>query len=72
MYDGALIDGVVRVYHLRGGEAEEGVDGDEDNANRITMNGTPPLKVMIRSDEKRGSDISFPEGGKGTIVGLVD
>ena len=72
MYDGALIDGVVRVYHLRGGEAEEGVDGDEDNANRITMNGTSPLKVMICSDEKGGSDISFPKGRERAIVGLMN
>ena len=72
MNDGALIDGVVRIYHLRGGEAEERIDGDEDNANRITMNGTPPLKVMICSDEEGGSDISFPKGGERAIVGLMD
>ena len=72
MYDGALIDGVVRVYYLRGGEAEERVDGNENNANRITMNGTPPLKVMIRCDEEGGPDISFPKGREGTVVGLMD
>ena len=72
MYDGALIDGVVRVYYLRGGEAEEGIDGNEDNANGITVNGTPPLKVMIRCNEEGGSDVSFPKGREGTIVGLMD
>ena len=72
MNNGALIDGMVRIDHLRGGEAEERIDGDEDNANRVTMNGTPPLKVMICSDEEGGSDISFPKGGEGSIVGLMD
>ena len=72
MDDGALIDGVIRVYHLRGGEAKEGVNGDEDNADRITMNGTSPLKVMVCSDKKGRSNVSFPEGGKGAIVGLMD
>ena len=50
MYDGALINGVVRVDHLGGGEAKEGIDGNEDNANGIFVNGTPPLKVMIGGD----------------------
>ena len=72
MNDGALINGVIRIYNLRGGEAEEGIDGDEDDANGITVNGTPPLKVMIRCNEEGGSDISFPKGGKGAVVGLVD
>ena len=72
MNDGALINGVVRVDYLRGGKSEERVDGNEHNADRITMNGTPPLKVMIRSDEKRGSDISFPKGREGSIIGLVN
>ena len=72
MYDGALIDRVIRIYHLRGGEAEEGIDGNENNANGITMNGTPPLEVMIRSDEEGGPGISFPKGGKRTVVGLMD
>ena len=72
MNHGALIDGVVRVYYLRGGEAEEGIDGNENHANRITMNGTSPLKVMICSDEEGGSDISFPKGREGAIVGLMN
>ena len=72
MDDGALINGVIRIYHLGGGEAEKGIDRDEDNANGILMNGTSPLKVMIRSDEEWGSDISFPEGGEGAIVRLMD
>ena len=72
MNDGALIDGVIRVYYLRGGEAEEGVNGNENHANGITMNGTSPLEVMIRCYEEGGSDISFPKGGEGAVVGLVD
>ena len=72
MNDGALIDGVIRVYHLRTGEAKEGIDGDEDDANGITMNGTPPLKMMIRCDEEGGSDISFPEGREGAVIWLMD
>ena len=61
MDDGTLIDRVVRIDDLWGGEPEEGVDGDEDDANRITMNGTPPLKVMICTDKERRSNISFPK-----------
>ena len=72
MDDGALINGVIRIYYLRGGEAKERIDGDENNADGILMNGAPPLKMMIRSDEEGGSDISFPERGEGTIIGLMD
>ena len=72
MDDGALIDRVIRVCYLRGGESEKRIDGDEDNANGIIMDGTSPLKMMIRSDEERGSDIPFPKRGKGTIVGLMN
>ena len=72
MNDGALIDGVIRVYYLRGGEAEERIDGNENDANGVTMNGTPPLKVMIRSNEEGGSDISFPKGREGAVIGLMD
>ena len=72
VYDGTLIDGVVRIYDLWGGESEEGIDGNEDDANGITVNGTSPLKVMISAKEKGGSNIPFPEGGKGTIVGLMN
>ena len=72
MYDGALIDGVIRIDHLGRGESEEGVDGDENDANRIAVNGTSPLKVMVGADEKGGSNISFPERRKGSVVGLVD
>ena len=72
MYDGALVDGVVRVDYLRRGESEEGVDGDKDDADGITMNGTSPLEVMICSDEEGRSNISFPKGGKGAVVGLMN
>ena len=72
MYDGALIDGVVRVDYLGRGKSEEGIDGDKDNADGVTMNGTSPLKMMIRGDEERGSNISFPKGGEGSIVRLMD
>ena len=72
MDDGALIDGMIRINHLRGGEAEERVDGNEDDANGITVNGTSPLKVMIRCDKEGGSDISFPKGREGAVIGLVD
>ena len=47
MDDGALIDGVVRVDYLGGGEPKQGVDRDEYDANGIGMNGTPPLKMMV-------------------------
>ena len=72
MDDGALINGVIRIYHLGGGEAKKGVDGNEDYANGILMNGASPLKEMIRSDEEGGSDISFPKGGERAIIRLVD
>ena len=72
MDDGALINGVIRVYHLRGGEAKKGVDRNENDADGILVNGTSPLKMVIRSDEEGGSDISFPEGGEGSIIRLMD
>ena len=72
MDDGALIDGVIRIDHLRRRESEKRVDGDEGHANRITMNGASPLKVMIGGDEERWSNVSFPKGGERTIVGLVN
>ena len=72
MYDGALIDGVIRIYNLGGGEAKEGIDGNENNADGISMDGTSPLKVMVRSNEEGRSDVSFPEGGEGAIIGLVN
>ena len=50
MYDGALINGVVRVDHLGGGELEQGIYRNEDNANWVGMNGASPLKVMIGGD----------------------
>ena len=71
MNDRALIDGVVRIDHLRGRKAEEGVDGNENNANRVVMNGASPLKMMICSDEERGSNISFPEGREWSVIRLV-
>ena len=61
MNDGALIDRVVRIYDLGGGESKEGINRDEDDADGITMNRAPPLKVVICADEEGGSDISFPE-----------
>ena len=72
MYDGALIDGVVRIYDLWRGESEEGIDGNEDDTNGITVNRTSPLEVMISADEEGRSDVSFPERRKGSIVGLMN
>ena len=72
MNNGALIDRVVRIDHLRGGEAEERIDRNEDDADGIIMNGAPPLEVMICSDEERGSNVSFPKRGEGTIIGLMN
>ena len=63
---------MVRIDDLRPGEVEEGIDGNEDDADRIIMNETSPLKIMIYCKGERGSDKSFPEGREGTIVGLVD
>ena len=72
MNDRALIDRMVRIDDLRRGESEEWVDGDEDDADGIAMNGTSPLKMMIGADEERWSNISFPKGGEGAIIGLMD
>ena len=72
MYDGALIDGVVRIDYLRAGEAKEGVGGNEHNTNGVVMDRASPLKIVIGCYREGGSDISFPEGGKGSIVRLVD
>ena len=47
MNDGALINGVIRVYDLRSGEVEKGINGDEDDANGIVVNRASPLKVVI-------------------------
>ena len=61
MNNGALVNRVVRVDYLRTGEAEEGIDGDENDADGIIMNGTSPLKIMISCDGEGWSDVSFPE-----------
>ena len=63
---------MIRIYHLRGREAEERIDGDEDNANGIIVNRASPLEMMIRSDKERRSDISFPKGREGAVIGLVN
>ena len=49
MYDGALVDGVIRIYHLGGGETEEGVDGDKNHTDGVVMNRASPLKVVVSS-----------------------
>ena len=72
MNDGALIDGVVRINNLGGGESKERVDGNEYDANGVTVDGTSPLKVMIGANEEGRSDVSFPEGGEGAIIRLMD
>ena len=72
MDDGALIDGVIRINHLRGGKTKEGIDGYEDDANGVAVNGTPPLKVMVCADEEGRANISFPKGRKGAVVGLMN
>ena len=72
MNDGALIDRMVRVYDLRGGESKEWINGNEDDADGITMDGTPPLKVMVRADKEGSSDISFPKGREGSVIGLMN
>ena len=72
VYDGALIKGMVRVDNLRSGEAEKRVDGNEDYADGVVVNGTSPLKVMVCGGEKRGADGPFPKGRKGSVIGLVD
>ena len=71
MYDGALIDGVVRVDYLRGGESKQGIDGDENDTDGVIMNGASPLKIMIHGEGKGGSDVSFPEGRERSVVGLM-
>ena len=72
MNDGALIDRMIRVNDLWGGEPKKGVDGDKDDANGITMNGTSPLKVMICANEERRSNISLPKRGERLVIGLMD
>ena len=72
MYDGALIDGMIRIDDLRGGESKEGINRDEDDADGVTVNRAPPLEMMVCPDKKGGSDISFPEGRKGAVVGLMN
>ena len=72
MNDGALINGVVKIDHLRSREAEEGIDGNEDDANGIIVNGTSPLEIVISCNRERRSDKSFPKGGEGTVVGLMN
>ena len=72
MNDGALIDRVVRIDDLWGRKSEEGIDGNEDDADGVIMNGTPPLKMVISANEEGGSDVSFPKRREGTIVGLMD
>ena len=72
MNDGTLIDRVVRIDDLRGGEPEEGIDGDKNDTDGITMNGTSPLKVMICTDEEGGSNISLPKGREGSVIRLMD
>ena len=72
MNDWALVNGVIRINHLGGGEAKEGIDGNEDDANWVIMNGASPLKMMISGDKKGGSNVSFPKRREGTIIGLMD
>ena len=70
--DGALINGVVRIYDLWSKETEERIDGDKDDTDGVMMNGTSPLEVVICCDGKGLSNKSFPEGRERTIVGLVN
>ena len=72
MDDGALVDGVVRVDYLWGGEVKEGIDRDKEDADRVIMNRASPLKIMICGDGEGGPNVSFPKRGKGSIVGLMD
>ena len=72
MYDGALIDGVVRVDYLWAGKVKKGIDGDENDADGVVMDGTPPLKVMVSGYGERGVNVSFPEGRERSIIGLMD
>ena len=48
--NGALINGVVRIDDLWSGETEERIDGNKNDADRIIMNGTSPLKIMVRGE----------------------
>ena len=68
----ALIDGMVRVYYLWSRESKKGIDGYEDNADGIIVNGTSPLEIVICCNRKGGSDITFPERREGSIIGLMD
>ena len=72
MNNGALVDGVVRIDYLGSRETKKGVDGNEDDADRIIVNGASPLKMMICTEGKGWSDVSFPKGREGSVIGLVD
>ena len=72
MDDGALIDGVVRIDDLRSRKAKKGVDGNEDDADGIIMNGTSPLKVMVCSEREGRTNEPFPKRREGLVVGLMD
>ena len=72
VYNGALINGMIRVDDLWSRKVKEGVNGNEDHTDRIVMNGTSPLEIVVSCYRKQGSDVSFPEGGEGTVIGLVD
>ena len=72
MDDGALIDGVIRIDDLWARESEEEINGNEDYADGVTVNGTSPLKVMICSEREGGMNKSFPKGREGAIVRLMN
>ena len=50
---------------------EGGVNGEQDNADRISMNGTSPLEHVVCSYEKGGVGNTTIEGQIGSIVGLM-
>ena len=70
--DRALINGMVRIDDLRPRESVKGIDGNEDYADRIIVNGTPPLKIVICCEGERRTDESFPKRREGSVVGLMD
>ena len=46
---GALKSRMISLNDVRGLEVVEGIDGDYNNADRITVKGATPLKEMVGS-----------------------
>ena len=50
----ALVCQVISDDHLRGGEVKGRVNGEEDNANWVSVETATPLEYVICTDKERG------------------